>query len=61
MSTWGVVDKDLSVSKILDWQFSSSRHMSVCESVCTYVCVCVLQELQLSDPFPHSPWGLTAF
>lgn len=61
MSTWGVVDKDLSVSKILDWQFSSSRHVSVCESVCTCVCVCVLQELQLSDPFPHSPWGLTAF
>ena len=59
MSTWGVVDKDLIVSKILDWQFSSSRSVSVCESVCT--CVCVLHELQLSDPFPHSQWGLTAF
>ena len=41
MSTWGVMDKDLTVSEILDWQFSSSRSVSVCESVCACVCVCV--------------------
>ena len=39
MSTWGVMDKDLTVSEILDWQFSSSRSVSV--RVCVHVCVCV--------------------